>query len=480
MSVARRSLLLCSLLLPATGEAEFLDNVSADFSLRGRTEYLDWFQPSTPKQNDEYSFSHSKLQFGLKIPSDYVTLVAQGQYSQLYNLPKNGIGIGANYALYGDGESYPGDLILRLLKVGLTVPSDLGNIRAQAGRFLYANGGEVVTKDQELEALKSKRIHNRVIGSFDFALGRSFDGIQASLDLPRYLTLSGGWMRPTQGGFDTDGSAEIEELQLATAAVTSRLEDWWGRGELQLFSYFYDDSRDGILKIDNRALEVRQQEQGANEIFSFGASWVQLFAPCDGIAADSLLWAIGQGGDWGSQQHRAAALAAELGATLKQQPLTPEFRAGWNFGTGDSDPTDDKHSTFYQMLPTVRQYALSPFFNMMNTHDLFVQQVLHLSESIALTSGVHHIRLSSADDLLYAGGGANRSHDDFGFKGTHLAAKEVGALLDIGLSWNITPELSSQIYLGHLFGGEAIRETFESDHLTYGFVELTWKGMTSL
>lgn len=449
------------------------DSVTADLSLRARTEYVNWLQAPGSPLNDNYTFSQTKLQFGLKVPGENLTAYLQGQHSQLYNLPVNGVGLGANYYALGGNERYPGDLLLRQANLQAQFEIGESKVRGLFGRFIYANGNEVKTGDKLLESLKARRIYNRVLGSFDFTLGRSFDGAQLSLDLPRYASLSGGWMRPTQGGFESDGSAQIEELNLATAAITSRLEDWPGSGELQLFTYYYDDSRGGFVKPDNRALELRQQDNLPIEIFNFGATWLQLYNPTEGLRVDTLLWGIMQSGDWGRDRHRAATVATELGLTFTDTPLQPETRLGWNYGTGDSDPNDNRHNTFFVMLPTVRQYALTPFFNSMNTHDLFIEETLTLSEKVRLQLGAHYLRLDSAADLLYAGAGANRSEGNFGISGSSLATKDIGTLIDITLGWTITKELSTQLYAGHLFGGDGIRENYQTGELTYAFLEMT-------
>ena len=34
--------------------------------------------------------------------------------------------------------------------------------------------------------------------------------------------------------------------------------------------------------------------------------------------------------------------------------LKPWLRAGYYYGTGDNNPSDNKHGTFFQILPTAR------------------------------------------------------------------------------------------------------------------------------
>ena len=50
--------------------------------------------------------------------------------------------------------------------------------------------------------------------------------------------------------------------------------------------------------------------------------------------------------------------------------LKPWLRIGYTTTSGDNNPNDTTHGTFFQLLPTPRQYARTPFFNMMNLDDL--------------------------------------------------------------------------------------------------------------
>ena len=86
-----------------------------------------------------------------------------------------------------------------------------------------------------------------------------------------------------------------------------------------------------------------------------------------------MVWAAGELGDWYGQPHRAASAAAEIGHRWTAAPLRPWLRAGYLYASGDGDPVDDRHGTFFQMLPSSRKYALSSVYAQMNLNDVFVQ-----------------------------------------------------------------------------------------------------------
>ena len=85
----------------------------------------------------------------------------------------------------------------------------------------------------------------------------------------------------------------------------------------------------------------------------------------------SCLWGALQGGSWGNQTQHAAAFVGEAGWQPPVTMLKPWISAGYSYGSGDGDPNNGRHSTFFQLLPTPRQYARFPFYNMMNNEDLY-------------------------------------------------------------------------------------------------------------
>ena len=114
---------------------------------------------------------------------------------------------------------------------------------------------------------------------------------------------------------------------------------------------------------------------------------------------------------------RSGAFAAEggwqpnFGASVR-----PWLRGGYYYSSGDNNPNDGTHGTFFAVLPTPRVYARFPFFNSMNNTDAFGEVMLRPGKKLAVGSDVHGIWLSSSSDLWYSGGGAFQPWT-FGFQG---------------------------------------------------------------
>jgi hypothetical protein len=148
--------------------------------------------------------------------------------------------------------------------------------------------------------------------------------------------------------------------------------------DTRIFTSYYRDSRDDVVKVDNRPLPVRSRRHRCHWRHDAGPA-SSAHTEYGQRKADLLFWGALQGGDWGRQSHRAGAFALEAGYQPKSMKWKPWVRVGYNASTGDDDATDDRHGTFFQMLPTPRIYARTPFYNSMNNRDLFAQLILRPS-----------------------------------------------------------------------------------------------------
>lgn len=457
--------------LPAAAEpAPAKSPLTFDASLRVRYEHADWFGPAQSDLN--YGFWHSKLLFGAGYTAESVRIYMQGEYFQLYNLPEGASGPGATYFAANDMDENPGNVALR--QAFLEVKNS--DVEAIAGRFLYSNGSEAMPKQPALAAIRAKRVSQRLIGPFDFTAGRSFDG--GRLTIPASAgSFTGLYVMPTQGGFESDLNLTIYDIRVGGLSWTAPWSaDAQAHDDMQIFAYYYGDDRD-VTKVDNRPLAARTEDGENIEVTTVGAHWIRKWTSTD-IQIDSLLWGGMQWGDWGEEDHQAYSFTAEVGARLETSSWKPGARLGYTYGSGDDDTTDGKHQTFFQMLPTARAYAATPFYNMQNMADLFMQVSAQPLQSMAIKSELHRLWLAESEDLLYSGGGANERRDRFGYAGLPSGGShDVGTLLDIEATWTFTPNVSASVYYGHLFGGSATKAAANSpsNDIDYVFAEMLFK-----
>jgi hypothetical protein len=200
------------------------------------------------------------------------------------------------------------------------------------------------------------------------------------------LNLTAVAARPTEGVFQVSGWDELK-INVFYGALTGQ-HGKYAATDWRVFALGYSDYRSGVVKTDNRAAAVRNADADSIDIGTYGGHILQIVPTATG-PIDLLFWGALQSGSWGTQTHRAGAYAAEAGwqpAVLKT--LKPWIRGGYDFGSGDGNAADGTHSTFFQVLPTPRIYARTPFYNMMNSKDAFAELILR-PKRVTVRSDIH-------------------------------------------------------------------------------------------
>ena len=427
-----------------------------EFDLRIRAENWDWFAP--PQGCNDYAYGHARLRarLGYRIPKEIEALL-EIQDVQMLGLPDYAIGpggigqMGLGGILYGHSakvNSNNAGIRQAYLKVG-----DLQNVQVQVGRMEYSSGAQVMPADPALAQLKRTRIKDRLIGTFDFsAYARTFDGIRVDGDTGE-LHVSAFAAKPTQGGFEPNFAHSMSDVFVSELALTAKQADLISDGEAQLFWNYYDDHRK-VPQVDNRPLARRGQifATGGNQIHTVGFHLLHKL----GDQGDFLAWYAHQTGSWGLQSHNADAFSLELGYQWKEADWQPWLRGGYSYFSGDSDPNDAAHTTFYPMLPTIRPYAMTPFYTEANLKDAFVQIMLKPTAQTTARADVHFLNLASARDLWYAGSGATQNQGSIqGYAGRPSGGgSHLGTLLDLGVDQQLDANQKLSFYAGHVFGGD--------------------------
>jgi len=450
---------------------------------RGRVDAWQWF--AAPPYSETYGYYESLLRLGvsqrlpqwdwtaelsqaavLDAPSDAVSFVsAQGQ-----------LGLGGTYYASAGNNSYPAAAFLKQAFIRRDFdganPSSDKNLRI--GRFEFFDGVQDQSKNPALAWIQTNRIAHRLISNFGFTSAqRSFDGVdghygQGSWDITAFAA------RSDQGVFNMNGNPELN-VDAQYLAYTRTTERYTLRG----FAIGYHDGRTGLTKTDNRPLAVRAADHHNIRIGTYGGDFATV-VPAGIGHFDFMLWGALQNGSWGTQSHSAGAGAVEGGFQLKA-PTSPWLRAGWFRSSGDDNPSDNEHHTFFQLLTTPRLYARTPFFNLMNNTDEFVQIIDKPVKRLALRSDLHGLQLTSGKDLWYLGGGAY-DNKVFGFTGRPSNGHtSLATLADISADWSTTRNLDLNFYYGHGWGKSVVRAIYPTDQeLQFGYIELDYHWNTLL
>jgi hypothetical protein len=460
--------------------ADWREHLTFTLSDRLRGESVDWFEPppeSGPPGAGRYSFLGNQLRAGLRLTFPHVQLTLEAQDTRLADLPEDAslrapagnLGPGAAYFAHtrsaDQGETFLKQAMLTFRRSGLSF---------SLGRFEYSDGLESLAADPTLAWLERSRLAERLVGPYGYThVTRSFDGLRVAYDRPGWNATAFA-SRPSHGGFEVSANREIAEIGLASLALTAKQLPGAPPTDLRLFYLFYEDRRDDPVKVDNRPLPLRTADRGAIRVQTWGGHAATAVETGAGIA-DGLVWTALQTGSWGALDHRAWAYAVEAGYQLTGVFSSPWLRAGWNRSSGDGEPGDGDHETFFQVLPTARIYAQFPFFNLMNNDDRFVQLIVKPHTRVTVRSDYHWLRLTEGRDLWYSGGGATND-DVFGFTGIPAAgARDLARLVDLGITVQLPRKLTAYAYYGRAFGGAAVRSTFAGEDASYGYLELSYR-----
>lgn len=344
----------------------------------------------------------------------------------------------------------------------------------QLGRFIFLDGSEIAPKNAALAAIKRDRISQRLLGDFGWSdVGRSFDGVHYSFSTPsNNFTFVGAV--PTRGVYQVDGWG-WNQVGFAYASYTHE----WGSGkhaaDTRFFALEYDDWRPD-LKTDNRPLAVRTGDTENIVIGTFGGHSIHAITTSAG-AVDLVAWGAVQTGRWGTERQRAYAFDFESGWQSNILPtLKPWLRVAFTEGSGDGNPKDNTHGTFFHVLPTPRPYARFPFFNMMNTEDLMGALILRPHSKVTVSSEFHSLRLTNPNDLWYSGGGVYQPWT-FGYTGRSTSGRRsLGNLYDTSVEYRANRRMTFTAYLGYTQGLAALEEIYPKDKDgRFGYVELLYK-----
>jgi len=431
-----------------------------------------FFEPPAGGGDHDYVYAANRLQAGVRRTARRYDVAAALQFVQFEGLPLAAVGpgplgAGAVYFTHA-GRSDSHQIYLRYLNLSL---KDLApGLTVHAGRMGYASGAESASGDPKIEAVKRQRVDARLVGEFDWSLyQRAFDGARVDLVRPGWgLTTTA--FHPTQGGFEDAAGLMMKDVAVLGTSLGLRPGTAIAGTELQGFAIRYLDHRTVAGRADNSGRTADAVDLAIN---TFGATLVSASRVRDGRQWDAMSWVAAQSGSWYGQPHRGWSAAAEGGHQWTAASWHPWLRAGFLYASGDDDPADERHGTFFQMLPTVRRYAQTASYSQMNSTDTFGQLLLRPTPALGIRLDVHRVGLATARDLWYFGSGPTQSHGDiFGFAGRRSNnATDLATLAETSAEYTISPRWSVNGFLGVAKGGKVVRRTFAGSTMTFGYIE---------
>ncbi|MCL4683138.1 alginate export family protein [Myxococcota bacterium] len=442
---------------PTIGYKNGDHRIDFGFSFRARPEYWKAFR------NDEDVYAglrtRARLQYAWR--EQWIATV-EGQLMQLLGMDRTSSGAAAVYRNANDGRHDAWQLHLRQAHLEW---KPMPTLFLRGGRQDVKLGAEVGYSEPDWHYVKNARLAERLIGTVGWShVERSTDALTGGYDFGAHrVDLFAG--RPTTGAFTVDkGMRPLHDILYTGGAWTGKRGSLIPDTELSLFGILYDDDRE---------LRRGGLDDGVT-IYTIGASWLGIYDAGPG-RADLLLWVAGQGGEFSDADHSAAAGIAEFGYQMPQWPGRPWLRAGVNVASGDGDPTDGTHHTFFNLLPTNHfYYGFADQLAFQNLINPFLQLRLAPHAKVGLNFFVHWFQLMNDDDARYAGTGA------FDRKGFGFTAQNAAGQTDVGVEYDIVATLAlhrtTTVEFGFSFldGGDVFRNQPDRD-VTFAYASFEFR-----
>jgi len=450
---------------PVPASKHTLGPLEISINWRTRAEGWNWFEGNTGE--NDYGLWDSLLRVGIGQTGEHFDWFIEGEQPSILGLPNDAVvaapqgqlGLGGSYYAANNNHT---NVANGFVKQGFLDFKHLGPAGLKLGRFEYFDGLEVKPKDPLLATVIETRIAHRLISNFAFsAVHRTYDGAQLSANSGQNnFTFFGA--RPTEGVFQVKGMDELD-VDLYYGAYTRSVTSQHSAGELRVFALGYIDHRRLVLKTDNRSAAARAADLDKIEIATYGADYAHVFNTTNAGKFDFLVWGAVQTGSWGNLAQRAGAFVGEAGWQPPVRVMKPWLSAGYSYGSGDGNPKDSTHGTFFQVLTTPRQYARFPFYNMMDNEDFYGTLNVRPASKLTLRTEGHALRLASASDLWYLGGGAFQPQT-FGYTGRPSnGSRSLANVWDLSADYQLTHSFSTTLYYGYAWGKSVIASIYPKD-----------------
>jgi hypothetical protein len=468
---------------PAAAPAAPDQQVEVSASNLTRVETWRYFDPLTAQVDPDYTFWGNRSDLALRVRGPRFDLAGGFAYVRAEQLPQAAIGPGGlgTGAFYFAASGVPYSYQVFLTSLAVSWHDARRRLAVSAGRMAHTSGAEgealdpagTTPQDPAVPGSQAGRaevrrlaIDGRLVGTFEWSLyQRRFDGIRADWRGSERYAGAGAFV-VTQGGYEESANLEMNRLFVATAFAGRRHGD---AAESQAFGVFYRDRRAIDVRPDNSSTAV---ERADVTVTALGASHVAS-RPIRAALVDYAGWGAWQFGDWYGQPHRAYSLAAQAGGRWPRARWKPWARAGASLASGDGNGRDDRHETFFPMLPEARSYAQSMVYTQANLRDLFVQVLVEPHRRARARGDLHRLDLVDAADRWYQGSGATaRDGRFFGYSTRPSSGvRGLGTVLEGSVDVRISRFWSVNTYAGRMWGGPVVRGTFSSDRLFYWYVE---------
>jgi len=452
----------------AAGETSFLvENMT-------RAELWRYFAPAPDAgTHPDYAFYGNRSTLGATYRGSRWSSFGALQYVRAENLPAGAIGpgllgTGAAYFFQANGTfSYQ----FYLRRLSLRWRAARSGAWVEAGRVSRAADVETSSGDATIDRLVRDELNGRLLGDMEWSFyQRAWDGVRGGVTrggVAATVTVA----VPTQGTFEESANLPMDRVLVTAAEVTVAPGRLVPRTRIEAFAIGYDDTRPVNARPDNSG---RTSSRVDVRVWTFGASGAGAYPSRWGVS-DAVAWVAAQSGAWYDQTHRAVAGTAAVGHRFTHAPGRPWLRAGTAYASGDGDAADERHGTFFPLLPSGDRVSRLNAYALMNVVDTWAAAELQPHPAVDVSAGVRRVGLASTVDRWYQGSGATLRHGNyFGFQGRNgRGGSTIGTVVEGSATWRPRRWWTLRGYAGRIAGGDVVTRLFRGDRLVTAWLEST-------
>ena len=178
----------------------------------------------------------------------------------------------------------------------------------------------------------------------------------------------------------------------------------------------------------------------------------------------------GQWGDFKDKDILALMGIGILGYTF-DCPWSPRPAFEFDYGSGDSDPTDTTRRTFDNLYPTNHLfYGYMDLISLQNLNNYQFQLSVKPHKKLKLQADLHLLYLDTPKDSLYA---ANRAVTRTASATSTGVSAEVGREADLTADFKFNDYLQVLTGYSHFFAGDYLRDTGANDDADFFYLQTT-------
>ncbi len=410
--------------------------LKADIEYRYRMEYKNNFDFDKGKDDtDDYNLSRTRVSLKY-VPIKQVSLFIQGQDARVSNLSTGTKSLMRNlwdirqlYAKYEDEV--------------LVESVGLNKISFQGGRQEFAYGAE------------------RLIGGFNWSnVAQTFDGGRVSFHFaPLHLQMD--ILAGDKVAFRTPQDKIANDLFHASAK--DRIYAYYATAKA-----FHETLIENYLIHRQTWKNISFGPSGTGEVddYTFGGRLKKKFS--NGI--DYEIETAGQWGNFRDKAVRAMMAVGVLGYTFDYK-WQPRMAFEFDYGSGDSNPNDNKMSTFDNLYPTNHpHYGYMDLMSLQNINDYRYQISIKPMKKLKLQADFHALYLDTPKDSLYS---SARTVTRTAPAGSSSVSAHVGNEVDLSGDYKFNNYVSMQAGYSHLYHGAFLKNTGANNDADFVYWQTT-------